>query len=261
MDIMKNDTSNLSNPPNLTDNYRCTLNSFDISTMANSRLTVKWIMLYKGELLKYENSTAIGVTNKWQCIQNTQERERIFGYFHKKYPPKGTLFAFQPKSVINKNTFHGAWSTTVKNLPKNQQYLFILNNDFETIYKKLSSFFKRVTINKTPIENELQTKIKEFLKILKDSQIGNRGSNHQIFSDPPYTLGFYYDFLDGIINGNIYYDTAWRRVDNGSYAIPPDTDTPKKNSNSNAQDAVGIEIEIIKKNNITIIESNSNKRF
>lgn len=29
----------------------------------------------------------------------------------------------------------------------------------------------------------------------------------------------------------------------------------------NAQDAVGIEIEIVKKNNITIIESNSNKRF
>jgi len=35
----------------------------------------------------------------------------------------------------------------------------------------------------------------------------------------------------------------------------------KKNSNSNAEDAVGIEIEIIKKNNITIIESNTNKRF
>ena len=35
----------------------------------------------------------------------------------------------------------------------------------------------------------------------------------------------------------------------------------EKNSNSNAQNAVGIEIEIIKKNNITIIESNSNKRF
>ena len=35
----------------------------------------------------------------------------------------------------------------------------------------------------------------------------------------------------------------------------------EKNSNSNALDAVGIEIEIIKKNNITIIESNSNKRF
>jgi hypothetical protein len=35
----------------------------------------------------------------------------------------------------------------------------------------------------------------------------------------------------------------------------------EKNSNSNAPDAVGIEIEIIKKNNITIIESNSNRRF
>lgn len=35
----------------------------------------------------------------------------------------------------------------------------------------------------------------------------------------------------------------------------------EKNSNQNAEDAVGIEIEIIKKNNITIIESNSNKRF
>jgi hypothetical protein len=35
----------------------------------------------------------------------------------------------------------------------------------------------------------------------------------------------------------------------------------EKNSNSNAQDAIGIEIEIIKKNNITIIESNSNRRF
>jgi hypothetical protein len=35
----------------------------------------------------------------------------------------------------------------------------------------------------------------------------------------------------------------------------------EKNSNSNAKDAVGIEIEIIKKNNITIIESNSSKRF
>ena len=34
-----------------------------------------------------------------------------------------------------------------------------------------------------------------------------------------------------------------------------------KNSNLNAQDAVGIEIEIIKKNNITIIESNSSRRF
>ena len=35
----------------------------------------------------------------------------------------------------------------------------------------------------------------------------------------------------------------------------------EKNSNSNATDAVGIEIEIIKKNNITIIESNTNRRF
>jgi hypothetical protein len=35
----------------------------------------------------------------------------------------------------------------------------------------------------------------------------------------------------------------------------------EKNSNSNAMDAVGIEIEIIKKNNITIIESNTNRRF
>ena len=34
-----------------------------------------------------------------------------------------------------------------------------------------------------------------------------------------------------------------------------------KNSNLNAENAVGIEIEIIKKNNITIIESNSNKRY
>lgn len=34
-----------------------------------------------------------------------------------------------------------------------------------------------------------------------------------------------------------------------------------KNSNSNAQDAIGIEIEIIKKNNITIIESNSSRRY
>ena len=33
------------------------------------------------------------------------------------------------------------------------------------------------------------------------------------------------------------------------------------NSGTNAQDTVGIEIEIIKKNNITIVESNSNKRF
>ena len=35
----------------------------------------------------------------------------------------------------------------------------------------------------------------------------------------------------------------------------------EKNSNQNAADAVGIEIEIIKKNNITIIESNSNRRY
>lgn len=35
----------------------------------------------------------------------------------------------------------------------------------------------------------------------------------------------------------------------------------EKNNNSNAKGAVGIEIEIIKKNNITIIESNSNKRY
>lgn len=35
----------------------------------------------------------------------------------------------------------------------------------------------------------------------------------------------------------------------------------EKNLNQNAHDAVGIEIDIIKKNNITIIESNSNKRF
>jgi hypothetical protein len=33
------------------------------------------------------------------------------------------------------------------------------------------------------------------------------------------------------------------------------------NNNSNATDAVGIEIEISKKNNITVVESNSNKRF
>ena len=33
------------------------------------------------------------------------------------------------------------------------------------------------------------------------------------------------------------------------------------NSNLNAPDTVGIEIEIIKKNNITIVESNSNKRY
>lgn len=35
----------------------------------------------------------------------------------------------------------------------------------------------------------------------------------------------------------------------------------EKNSNMNAQNAVGVEIEIIKKNNITIVESNSNKRY
>jgi hypothetical protein len=35
----------------------------------------------------------------------------------------------------------------------------------------------------------------------------------------------------------------------------------EKNSNSNANDAVGVEIEIIKKNNITIVESKSNKRY
>lgn len=35
----------------------------------------------------------------------------------------------------------------------------------------------------------------------------------------------------------------------------------EKNSNQNALDAVGIEIDIIKKNNITIIESNSNRRY
>ena len=35
----------------------------------------------------------------------------------------------------------------------------------------------------------------------------------------------------------------------------------EKNSNSNAENAVGIEIEIIKKNNITIIESNTNQRY
>jgi hypothetical protein len=35
----------------------------------------------------------------------------------------------------------------------------------------------------------------------------------------------------------------------------------EKNSNSNALNSVGIEIQIIKKNNITIIESNSSKRF
>jgi hypothetical protein len=33
------------------------------------------------------------------------------------------------------------------------------------------------------------------------------------------------------------------------------------NSNSNAIDTVGIEIEISKRNNITIVESNSNKRY
>lgn len=35
----------------------------------------------------------------------------------------------------------------------------------------------------------------------------------------------------------------------------------EKNMDQNAKNAVGIEIEIIKKNNITIIESNSNKRY
>jgi hypothetical protein len=35
----------------------------------------------------------------------------------------------------------------------------------------------------------------------------------------------------------------------------------EKNSNTNAESAVGIEIEIIKKNNITIIESNSSRRY
>lgn len=35
----------------------------------------------------------------------------------------------------------------------------------------------------------------------------------------------------------------------------------EKNNNMNAQDAVGIEIEIIKKNNITIVESQSNRRY
>lgn len=35
----------------------------------------------------------------------------------------------------------------------------------------------------------------------------------------------------------------------------------EKNSNTNAEDAVGIEIEIIKKNNITIVESISNRRY
>lgn len=35
----------------------------------------------------------------------------------------------------------------------------------------------------------------------------------------------------------------------------------EKNSNNNALNAVGIEIDIIKKNNITIIESNSNMRY
>lgn len=33
------------------------------------------------------------------------------------------------------------------------------------------------------------------------------------------------------------------------------------NNNSNAQDVVGIDIDIIKKNNITIVESNNNRRF
>jgi len=35
----------------------------------------------------------------------------------------------------------------------------------------------------------------------------------------------------------------------------------EKNSNNNALNAVGIEIDIIKKNNITLIESNSNMRY
>lgn len=35
----------------------------------------------------------------------------------------------------------------------------------------------------------------------------------------------------------------------------------EKNSNTNAVDAIGIEIEIIKKNNITLIESVSNSRY
>lgn len=35
----------------------------------------------------------------------------------------------------------------------------------------------------------------------------------------------------------------------------------EKNSNQNALNAVGIEIDIIKKNNITVIESNSSQRF
>jgi hypothetical protein len=35
----------------------------------------------------------------------------------------------------------------------------------------------------------------------------------------------------------------------------------EKNSNQYASDAIGIEIEIIKKNNITIIESNSSRRY
>lgn len=33
------------------------------------------------------------------------------------------------------------------------------------------------------------------------------------------------------------------------------------NSNSNAPETVGIEIEIAKRNNITIVESNTNKRY
>ncbi len=33
------------------------------------------------------------------------------------------------------------------------------------------------------------------------------------------------------------------------------------NNNTQAQDAVGIEIEIMKKNNITVVESNTHKRF
>ena len=35
----------------------------------------------------------------------------------------------------------------------------------------------------------------------------------------------------------------------------------QNNSNTNAIDTVGIEIEITKRNNITIVESNSNKRY
>ena len=33
------------------------------------------------------------------------------------------------------------------------------------------------------------------------------------------------------------------------------------NNNANAVETVGIEIEILKRNNITIVESNSNKRY